>query len=145
MPRIVRNGSLALSLLVFAACGDSTGPGPQTVAEARALWASHHILVYSYVGSQASFAGPSGPVRVDVSHGMVTGVTNLTTQAQLATTGWLTIDQLLNLAETLQPQPVEFDRQYGYPKRVERCCMVDDSGAVYTVSSVSIYLILASS
>jgi hypothetical protein len=137
MPRIVRNGSLALSLLVFAACGDSTGPGPQTVGEARALWVSHHITSYSYLGAQISFAGPSGPVRVDVSDGRVTGVTNLTTQAQIDPLGWLTIDQLLNLAETLQPQRVEFDRQYGFPKRVERCCMADDSGAVYTVSSVS--------
>jgi hypothetical protein len=144
MPRSVRNGSLALSLLVFAACGDSIGPGPQTVEEARALWLSHHVLAYSYVGSRASFGGPSGPVRVDVSNGVVTGVTDLTTQGQVATIGWLTIDQLLNLAETLQPQPVEFDRRYGYPKRVERCCMADDSGAVYTVSSVSISLILQS-
>jgi hypothetical protein len=138
MTRSVRNGSLALTLLVFAACGDSTGPGPQTVEEARALWASHNLTTYSYVGSQTSFVGPSGPVRVDVSDGIVTGVTNLTTQAQISTTGWLTIDQLLNLAETLQPQPVEFDRQYGYPKRVERCCIADDSGAVYTVSSVQV-------
>jgi hypothetical protein len=138
MTRSVRNGSLALTLLVFAACRDSTAPGPQTVEEARALWASHHISTYSYVGSQTSFVGPSGPVRVDVSDGIVTGVTNLTTQAQISTTGWLTIDQLLNLAETLQPQPVEFDRQYGYPKRVERCCIADDSGAVYTVSSVQV-------
>jgi hypothetical protein len=138
MPRFVRNGSFALSLLLFAACRDSTAPGPQTVEEARALWVSHHLTTYSYVGSQTSFVGPSGPVRVDVSDGIVTGVTNLTTQAQISTTGWLTIDQLLNLAETLQPQPVEFDRQYGYPKRVERCCIADDSGAVYTVSSVQV-------
>jgi len=144
MTRFVRNRSLALTLLVFAACGDSTGPGPQTVEEARALWLSHHVLAYSYVGSRASFVGPSGPVRVEVSNGVVTGVTNLTTQAQIDPIGWLTIDQLLNLAETLQPQPVEFDRQYGFPMRVERCCIADDSGAVYTVSSVSIFLILES-
>jgi hypothetical protein len=137
MTRFVRNGSLALSLLVFAGCGNSTGPGPQTVEEARALWASHNLTTYSYFGSQASFFGPSGPVRVDVSNGLVIGVTNLTTQAEIATTSWLTIDQLLNLAETLQPRPVEFDRLYGFPKRVERCCMADDSGAVYAVSGVS--------
>ena len=138
MTRFLRSYSVALSLLLFAACRDSTAPGPQTVEEARALWASHNLTTYSYVGSQTSFVGPSGPVRVDVSDGIVTGVTNLTTQAQISTTGWLTIDQLLNLAETLQPQPVEFDRQYGYPKRVERCCIADDSGAVYTVSSVQV-------
>jgi hypothetical protein len=75
-------------------------------------------------------------VRVDVSDGRVVTVTNVTTHAEIPTIGWLTVDQLLDLAETLQPQPVEFDRSLGYPKRVERCCMADDSGAVYTVSSL---------
>lgn len=138
MTRFVRNGSLALSLLVFAACGDSIGSGPQTVEEARALWVSYQLSTYRYVGSQTSFVGPSGPVRVDVTNGSVTAVTNLTTQAPMATLGWLTIDELLNLAETLQPQPVAFDRQFGYPKRVERCCVADDSGAIYTVSSIAV-------
>jgi hypothetical protein len=136
MARSVRKGLLALSLLVFAACGDSTGPGPQTVEEARALWASHHLTTYSYFGSQVSFAGPSGLVRVEVADGKVLAVTDWTTHAQIATLGWLTVDQLLDLAETLQPRPVEFDRSLGFPKRVERCCMVDDSGSVYTVASV---------
>jgi hypothetical protein len=137
MPRFVRNGSLALPLLLFAACGGSTGPVPQTVEEARALWASHHLTTYGYIGSQASFAVSKGPVRVDVSGGQVTAVTDLTTNTQISTVGWLTIDQLLNLAETMQPRPVEFDRHFGFPKRVERCCMADDSGAIYGVSSVS--------
>jgi hypothetical protein len=136
MARSVRKGLLALSLLVFAACGDSMGPGPQTVEEARALWTSHHLTTYSYFGSQTSFAGPSGLVKVDVADGKVVAVTDWTTHAQIATLGWLTVDQLLNLAETLQPRPVEFDRSLGFPKRVERCCMADDSGAVYTVASV---------
>ncbi len=136
MPRFVRNGSLALTLLVFAACGDATGPAPRTVAEARALWASKQLTTYSYFGSQTSFIGPSGMVRVDVSDGRVSAVTDMTTQAQIGTSGWLTIDQLLDLAETLQPRPVEFDRDFGYPKRVERCCVVDDSGSVFTVSSL---------
>ena len=96
-----------------------------------------HMTTYSYVGSQATFVGPSGPVRVDVADGVITGVTNLTTQAQISPIGWLTIDQLLNLAETLQPQPVVFDRLYGFPRRVERCCIADDSGAVYHVTGIS--------
>lgn len=136
MPRFVRNGSFALSLLVFVACGDTIGPAPRTVAEARALWESKNLTTYSYYGSQTSFIGPSGMVRVDVSNGSVLAVTDMTTHAEIPTLGWLTIDQLLNLAETLQPQPVEFDRYLGYPKRVERCCMADDSGSIYTVSSL---------
>lgn len=137
MPRFVRNGSFALSLLVFAACGDATAPAaPRTVAEARALWESKNLTTYSYYGSQTSFIGPSGMVRVDVSNGSVLAVTDMTTHAEIPTLGWLTIDQLLDLAETLQPQPVEFDRYLGYPKRVERCCMADDSGSIYTVSSL---------
>ena len=137
MPRFVGNGLLALSLLVFAACGDSTGPGPRTVDEARALWASHHLTTYSYFGTQACFCGaPSGLVKVDVADGHVAAVTDWTTHAQIATTGWLTVEQLLDLAETLQPSPVEFDRYLGFPKKVERCCIADDSGSVYTVASV---------
>jgi hypothetical protein len=135
MPRFVGNGLLALSLLVFAACGDSTGPGPRTVEEARALWASHHLTTYSYFGSQACFCGaPSGLVRVEVTDGRVSSVTDWTTQAQIATTGWLTVDQLLDLAGTLQPSPVEFDWYLGFPRKVERCCIADDSGSVYTVA-----------
>ncbi len=140
MPRFVRNGSFALSLMAFAACGDTIGPAPRSASEARALWESHQLTTYSYFGSQASFSGiPSGMVRVDVVDGKVSAVTDGITRAQIPTARWLTIDQLLDLAETLQPQPVEFDRHLGYPKRVERCCMADDAGAVYTVSSL--YLI----
>jgi len=94
------------------------------------------VTTYSYFGSQVSFGGSSGLVRVDVSAGEVVAVTDMTTHAEIPTATWLTVDQLLDLAETLQPMPVEFDRGLGYPKRVERCCMADDSGAVYTVSSL---------
>ena len=137
MPRFVRNGSFALSLLVLAACGDTLAPGPQSVAEARALWAAHHLTTYSYFGTQTCFCTvPSGLVRVDVVDGEVSAVTDMTTHAQIPSASWLTVDELLTLAETLQPQPVEFDRYLGYPKRVERCCVADDSGSVYTVSSI---------
>jgi hypothetical protein len=140
MPRFVRNGSFALSLLVLAACGDTTAPAPQSVAEARALWAAHNLTTYSYFGTQTCFcAVPSGLVRVDVLDGNVSAVTDMTAHAQIPSAGWLTIDALFDLAETLQPRPVEFDRYLGYPKRVERCCLADDSGSVYTVSSL--YLI----
>ena len=137
MPRFVGNGLLALSLLAFAACSDSTAPGPRTLEEARAVWASHHLTNYSYFGSQACVCGaPSGLVRVEVEDGRVSSVTDWTTHAQIATTGWLTIDQLLDLAGTLQPIAVEFDRLLGFPRRVERCCIADDSGSVYTVAMV---------
>ena len=136
MPRFVRNAAFPLLFLMLAGCGDSLGPAPGNVAEARALWQSRHVTTYSYFGSQVSFGGSSGLVRVDVSAGEVVAVTDMTTHAEIPTATWLTVDQLLDLAETLQPMPVEFDRGLGYPKRVERCCMADDSGAVYTVSSL---------
>jgi hypothetical protein len=78
-------------------------------------------------------------VRVDVADGHVSAVTDWTTHAQIATTGWLTVEQLLDLAETIQPSPVEFDSSFGFPKRVERCCVADDSGSVYTVESVILF------
>jgi hypothetical protein len=109
------------------------------VDEARALWQSHHFTTYSYFGTQTSFGGSSGLVRVDVSDGNVVTVTDMTTKAEIPKESWLTIDQLLDLAETLQPTPVEFDRGLGYPKRVERCCMANDSGSIYTVSAFYLF------
>ena len=138
MQRFVRSAALPALVLVLAGCADSLGP-PSTVAEARALWVSHNLHTYSYFGTRASFAGASGVVRVDVSNGSVVAVTDMTTHAAVATAGWLTVDQLLDLAETMQPHRVQFDRSLGYPTRVERCCMADDSGTTYTVSSL--YLI----
>ena len=135
MPRFVRNAAFPLFLLLLAGCGDSLGPAPQNVAEARALWRSRNLTTYSYFGSQVSFGGSSGIVRVDVSDGEVVTVTDMTTHAEIPTASWLTVDQLLDLAET-SPTPVEFDRGLGFPKRVERCCMANDSGTIYTVSSL---------
>lgn len=136
MPGFARKAGFGLLLLASAACSDTTAP--LSITEARALWESHHLTTYSYLGSQECFCAiPSGPVRVDVSAGMVSAVTDMTTHAPISTIGWLTIDDLFDLAETLQPQPIEFDRSLGFPKRVERCCRVDDSGSIYTVSSVT--------
>ena len=137
MSRFVRNGGLALFVLLFGACSDATGP-LLSLAKAREVWESHNLVTYSYTGTHVCFCGaPSGPVRVDVVNDVVTVVTDLTTDEEVSPVGFLTIDQLLNLAETLQPRPVEFDRQFGFPKRVERCCATDDSGAVYTVAGMT--------
>jgi hypothetical protein len=139
MPRFVGTAGFALLVLAFAACRDTTAPAPKSVAEARALWAAHHLTTYSYFGTQSCFCTvPTGLVKVDVVDGKVSAVTDMTTHAQIPSASWLTVDELLTLAETLQPQPVEFDRYLGYPKRVERCCVADDSGSVYTVSSLYI-------
>ncbi len=135
MSRFVGKAGVALVLLAFAACRDATGP--QSVAQARELWHSHNLTNYSYLGSQTCFcAAPNGPARVDVVNGSVSQVTDMTTHQQVSSAGWLTIDQLLDLAEGLQPFVVAFDKDFGFPKRVERCCVADDSGAIYSVSSV---------
>lgn len=137
MSRFVRNGGIALFVMLFGACSDSTAP-LLSLAQARALWASHNLSTYSYTGTQVCSCGaPSGLVRVDVVNDVVTKVTDLATGAEVGLVGFINIDQLLNLADTFQPLPVEFDRQFGFPKRVERCCVADDSGAVYTVTGVS--------
>ena len=135
MTRFVRNGRVAVLLLVFAACRDATAPS--SVAEARLLWESHNLTTYGFVGSQACFCAlPNGPVQVDVVDGKVSSVTDLTTHAQISSAGWLTVEQLFDLAETVQSQPLEFDKDLGFPKKVERCCISNDSGSIYTVSSV---------
>jgi hypothetical protein len=136
MPKFVRKAGFGLLLLASAACSDTTAP--LSIGQARTLWESHHLSTYSYFGTQECFCAiTNGPVRVDVSAGVVSAVTDMTTNARIPTTGWLTIEQLFDLAETLQPQPVEFDHALGFPKKVERCCMADDSGSTYTVSSVT--------
>ena len=137
MRRFVGKAGFAVLVSALAACGDTTAPPLQSVAEARAIWQAHHLTTYSYFGTQACFCTvPSGLVRVDVVDGKVAAVTDAVTNAPVPSASWLTIDELLDLAETLQPQPVAFDRYMGYPKRVERCCVADDSGSVYTVTSL---------
>ena len=133
MIRFVRNAGLALSLLAFAGCRDSTGPN--SVRAARMLWASQNITDYSYVGSQLCFCTvPEGLVRVTVLNGKVTSAIDLATNTQVSSSGWLTVDELFDLAEQAHPQVLEFDAQFGFPKRIEICCLANDSGSVYTVS-----------
>lgn len=134
MRRFVRNGAGALLLLAFAACSDTTGP--QSVAAARILWESQQLNTYTYFGSKACFCGgPNGQVRVDVSGGLVTSVWDQTTNTRLSTMGWLTVDQLFDLAESAQPEVLEFDGRLGFPRKMERRA-ADDTWFIYTISSV---------
>ena|GEM_PF-3670986 len=61
--------------------------------------------------------------------------TVIATGAQL--TGYSTIDELFDQIRSATPAlTVEFDRSLGYPTRIERCCLEDDSGSVTTISSL---------
>ena len=135
MQRFVRNGGFALLVLAFAGCGDATGP--HSVVEARILWASRNLTTYTYIGTQTCFCTVSqNPVRVDVVNGTVSSVFDLTTNAQVSTQGWLTVEELFDLADNVQPEVLEFDWVLGFPRRLEHCCLANDSGFVYTVSSL---------
>ena len=123
---------------LFASCHDATAP--RTITEAKALWQSHSLSSYSYTAGHACFCAfeTSGPVTVDVAEGRVTRVTNLATGAEISTTGWYTIDELFDqlLFTEGQPPSVQFDTRLGYPRRIERCCIANDSGSIYTASGL---------
>ena len=48
------------------------------------------------------------------------------------------IDELFDWVRLMTgPVSVTYDATLGYPQRIEICCLADDSGSIYTVSSVS--------
>ena len=136
MLNLVRPVVSAVLMLGFAACSDSITV-PKTVQDAQKLWAAQNISSYTYVASVAAFAPGPGPVSVEVSQGQVTRVTVIGTGAVISTNGWYTVDQLFDqiLAATSQPTAT-FDPIRGYPRTIERCCMADDSGSIYSASSL---------
>jgi hypothetical protein len=137
MPSFVRNAGFALLLLVCAACRDTNGP--KSVTEAQDLWQSQNLSSYSYVATHQCFCQfPPGPVTVEVTQGLVSRVTVLSTGAEIATGGWYTIDELFGRIRStaMQSASVTFDPRLGYPRRIEICCVADDSGSIYTASTL---------
>jgi len=137
MPRFVRNGVFALLVLAFGGCGDAAGP--KSLTEAQDLWQSQNLSTYSYVATHECFCNfPPGPVTVEVTQGQVSRVVVLSTGAEIATDGWYTIDELFGRLRsmTVQPASVTFDPRLGYPRRIEICCVEDDSGSIYSASTL---------
>jgi hypothetical protein len=137
MPSFVRNAAFALLVLACAACRDTNGP--KSVTEAQDLWQSQNLSSYSYVATHECFCNfPPGPVTVEVTQGQVSRVVVLSTGAEIATGGWYTIDELFDRlhAMTAQAASVTFDPRLGYPRRIEICCVADDSGSIYTASTL---------
>ena len=137
MPSFVRNAGFALLVIVCAACRDSSGP--KSVTEAQDLWRSQNLSSYSYVATHQCFCiFPPGPVTVEVTQGQVSRVVVLSSGAEIPTSGWYTIDELFDRlhAMTAQPASVIFDPTLGYPRRIEICCSADDSGSIYTASTL---------
>jgi len=135
MPNFVRPLVSATLILVVGACRDATAP--KTVSEAQSLWHSKNISTYSYVDDVACFCLLTGPVKVEVVGGRVARVTVIATGAPLPITTRPTIDELFDQIRSATPAlTVEFDRALGYPTRIERCCLADDSGSVTTISSL---------
>jgi uncharacterized protein DUF6174 len=137
MYRIV--SALPAILLGFVVgCRDSTAP--LSLSLNRMRWESQNLHDYSYVATHLCFCpGPDGPVTVEVSQGHVSRVVILATGAETPTTGWYTIDELFDqLVRYPTPAPtVVFDSRLGYPRRIERCCLENDSGSIYTADALS--------
>src|SRR2546421_1718106 len=130
----------AVAVIAFlASCRDVTAP--KTIAEAKTLWQSQNLSAYNYTAGHACYCAfeTSGPVTVDVAEGRVTRVTSLITGAEISTNGWYTIDELFEqlLFTNGQPPSVQFDSRLGYPRRIERCCLANDSGSIYTASGLA--------
>jgi uncharacterized protein DUF6174 len=129
-------GPVAL-ILALAACSDPI-TGPKTAEAARNLWQAQNISSYSYVAAITSFAPSPGSVSVEVTRGQVMRVTVIGSGAVISTTGWYTVDQLFDqIAAASTPPTVTFDPTRGYPRTIERCCLADDSGSIYTASMLS--------
>ena len=136
MPSFVRNAGFALLIIASAACRDSSGP--KSVTDAQDLWQSQNISSYSYIATHECFCiFQPGPVSVEVTQGKVSRVVVLSTGAELATGGWYTIDELFDRLHAMtQAASVTFDPRLGYPRRIEICCIADDSGSIYTASTL---------
>jgi hypothetical protein len=135
MPSFVRPLVAASLILAFASCSDSTGP--KTVSEAESLWQSKNLSNYSYVVDVACFCMLTGPAKVEVFGGQVVRVTLVATGAQLPTAGHYTVDEMFDQIRSATPGlTVVFDRTLGYPTRIERCCIENDSGSITTISSL---------
>jgi len=127
-----------VGLVALASCNHATAP--TTVAEAKTLWQSQNLSSYSYTASHSCYCVfGSGPVTVDVAQGRVTRVTDIATGAEIPVTGWYTIDELFDQLLFIEGQvpSVQFDATLGYPRRIERCCIANDSGSIYTASGLS--------
>lgn len=135
--RLVVSASL---FLAFAACSD--GAGPRGTIEAREQWQAQNLSSYSYVATHQCFCpfpNGTGPMTVEVTQGHVSRVTVIATGAEAPVSGWYTIDELFDqILSGSGPSPtVAFDRVRGYPTHVERCCLADDSGSIYTAASLT--------
>lgn len=140
MLNFVRPVVSAVLILAFAGCSD--GAGPNGAIAARQRWEAQNLSSYSYIANKQCFClfpnGP-GPMKVDVIQGSVSRVTVVATGVETPTAGWYTIDELFDqILSGSGPAPtVAFDPVRGYPTHVERCCLADDSGSIYTAASLT--------
>jgi hypothetical protein len=135
MPNFVRPVVYAAAIALVASCSDSTAP--RNAVDAQNLWRSQNISSYSYVAERVCFCElGSEPVTVQVVQGKVSSVTVVATGAQVPDSGWRTIDELFAEIMANPPTTVQFNRVLGYPTEIDRCCLADDSGSVYTVSDL---------
>ena len=78
-------------------------------------------------------------MTVEVTQGQVSRVTVIATGVEAPVSGWYTIDELFEqiLFGSGTPPTVTFDRTRGYPTHVERCCLANDSGSIYTAAALT--------
>lgn len=117
------------------ACRDSTGPN--SVVGARILWDAHKPSSYSYVASYTCFCLVTAPVEVQVVNGIVTSARRTDTGEALPTSNYFTIDDLFDQIASSPPSSVEFDARLGYPTKIYRCCLENDSGSIISIRDLT--------
>ena len=135
MRTLVRSVLVVAAAVATAACADATGPG--SVISARVLWNARKPPSYSYVTSYTCFCLVTSPVGVQVVDGKVVSARITDTGEAVPTNNYFTIDELFDQITSNPPTSVEFDARLGYPTRIYRCCLENDSGSVIRLSNLA--------
>ena len=132
-------------VLLTAGCFLSTGPSAEDLEKHRAIWAASAITsyTYDYTLGPTFFNNLAGhPIRIQVSHGAVSGATFLDSGAAVpgAATSLPTIDGVFdNVAHLLESHSIDklqFDARFGYPTSYHVAGPPDANGTVTVANLV---------
>jgi uncharacterized protein DUF6174 len=132
MDRIVR---LASCVLLLVACRESTDPLEQlrSLEANRSLWEKQNLDDYTYTGRVFCGLCPTTqlPVSVTVISDMVSSVKIISTGVEIATSSWMTVNELFDyaegqLADSYYTVRIQYDQALGYPTQLDVSCPAQD-------------------
>lgn len=149
MPTLVPLRRARTALIIAAAlpaltCSDALGPATRALEAAEARWADAGYTTYAFTTSRECEcpANTIGPMRISVTNGDVTAVTELSSGDPLDPNEWFTINDLFSLIHIeLERLPskleVTYDPVLGFPSEVAYGNREVDAGAVISVYDVT--------